>query len=83
MRKSYKLYEEEMFDSADEWFESLDDNEKFNLILEFTDSEILMYTMDTFNDAFSEDFKDMSALEIVEYVSVYLKDFNPSCAFWG
>lgn len=83
MRKGYKLYEEEMFDSVDEWFESLDDNEKFSLILEFADEEIPIYSMDTFNEAFGEDFKAMSAIEIVEYVSVYLKDFNPSCAFWG
>lgn len=83
MRDSYKSYSSEEFDTIDEWFESLDDNEKFNLILDYTDSEILIYSMDTFNEAFTEDFRDMSAIEIVEYVNVNLRDFNPSCKFWG
>lgn len=82
MRDSYKSYSSEEFDTVDEWFESLDDSDKYTLIVDFCEEDIIL-PMSSFNEAFSEMFSDMKALEVVEWVNVNLRDFNPSCKFWG
>lgn len=71
------------FDTADEWFESLDESTKYEIIMEFTDSDLEIYYMTTFEEAYSEEFAGMTALSIVEYVQTYFKNLNPDDDFWG
>ena len=82
MRDVYKSYDGEEFDTIDEWFDSLDAGRQYNVIMEYDDS-LLIYDMETLDDAFTEGFREMTAREIIDYVDTHFRDFDLTCAFWG
>lgn len=82
MRDSYKSYTGEEFDTLEEWLDSLDDDVVYDLIVDFVEENII-FPMSDFDLAFDVKFKEMGALETVEWVSNNLRKFNTNCAFWG
>ena len=70
------------FDSVEEWFESLESREQYDIIMEYDDT-IHVYFMETFNEAYSEEFSTMNAIEIVDYVNTHFSQINTSDDYWA
>ena len=71
------------FDSVEEWFESLDSREQYDIIMEYDDN-IQVYFMESFNEIYSKAFfSRMNAIEIVDYVQTHFSQINTSDEYWA
>ena len=70
------------FDSVEEWFESLESREQYDIIMEYDDT-LHVYFMETFNEVYSEEFSTMNAIEIIDYVNTHFSQINPSDDYWA
>jgi hypothetical protein len=70
------------FDSVEEWFESLESREQYDIIMEYDDT-LHVYFMETFNDVYSEEFSTMNAIEIIDYVNTHFSQINVSDDYWA